>query len=71
MLQMLFLNNDAVLQHDSAFIHRAGTVQSWFEEHEGEQHLPWPAQTPNLNIVEPLWSVLEIRMRNRFHLQHL
>jgi hypothetical protein len=28
MLQMLFLNNDAVLQHDSAFIHRAGTVQS-------------------------------------------
>jgi hypothetical protein len=25
-------------------IHTAGTVQSWFEEHEGGlQHLPWPA----------------------------
>jgi hypothetical protein len=29
-----------------------GTVQSWFEEHEGElQHLPWPAQSPDLNII--------------------
>jgi hypothetical protein len=44
MIQMLFLNNDTVLQDDSAPIHTAGTVQSWFEEHEGElQHLPWPA----------------------------
>jgi transposase len=44
-----------------------GTVQSWFEEHEGElQHLPWPAQSPNLNTIEPLWSVLETRMRKRF-----
>jgi hypothetical protein len=47
----------------------AGTVQSWLEEHEGElQHLPWPAQSPDLNITEALWSVLETRMRNRFPL---
>jgi hypothetical protein len=30
------------------------------------QHLPWPAQLPDLNITEPLWSVLETRVRNRF-----
>jgi hypothetical protein len=36
-------------------------------EHESElQHLPWPAQSPDLNITEPLWSVLETRVRNRF-----
>jgi hypothetical protein len=36
------INNDAVLQDDSAHIHAAGTIQSWFEEHEGElQHRPW------------------------------
>jgi hypothetical protein len=37
------------------------------EEHEGEfQYFPWPAQSPDLNITEPLWSVLETRVRNRF-----
>jgi hypothetical protein len=34
-------------------IHTAGTVQSWFEEHECElQLLSWPAQSPDLNIIE-------------------
>jgi hypothetical protein len=39
-IQMSFLNDDAVFQ-DNAPIHTAGTVPSWFEEHESEfQHLP-------------------------------
>jgi hypothetical protein len=41
MIQAFFPNNVAVFQDDSAPIHIAGTVQTWFEEHEGElQHLP-------------------------------
>jgi hypothetical protein len=32
------------------------------------QHLPWAAQLPHLNIIEPLWSVSEIRVRARFPL---
>jgi hypothetical protein len=35
-----FLNNDAVFKDDNAPIHIAGTVQSWFEEHEGELIFP-------------------------------
>jgi hypothetical protein len=67
MLHTLFPNNDAVFQDDSSPVHTAGTVQSWFEEHEGEiQHLPWPVQSPDLNVSEPLWSVLDTRLRNRF-----
>jgi hypothetical protein len=36
MIQTLFLRNYAVLEDDNAPIHTAGTVQSWFEENEGE-----------------------------------
>jgi hypothetical protein len=44
MIQTLLPNNEAVFQDDNALIQTAGTVQSWFEEHEGElQHLPSPA----------------------------
>jgi hypothetical protein len=58
MIQTLFPNKDAVFQEDSA--PTAGTVQSWFEEHEGEnQYIFWPAQSTDLNTIEPLWSVFE------------
>jgi hypothetical protein len=38
----------------------------WYGKHKGElQHLLWPAQSPHLNITEPLCSVLEARVTNR------
>jgi hypothetical protein len=67
MIQTLFPNNDAVFQDDNAPIHTAGTVESWLEDHEGKlHHLPWPAISPDLNITEPFWLVLETRVTNRF-----
>jgi len=64
-VQVLFPNNDAIFQDDSP-IYTVRSVQSWFEEHEDAlQHLPWPAQTPNLNIIKRLLSVLESRLRSR------
>jgi hypothetical protein len=56
MIQTLFQNNNAVFQDASAPIHTSGTVQLWFQEHEGElQHL-WPAQSPDLNVTDNLIS---------------
>jgi len=67
MVQLLLTNNDAIFQDDSLPIHTARSVQSWFEEHEDVlQHLLWLAQLPTLNFLEPLWSVLESKVRSRF-----
>jgi transposase len=67
MIQTLFSNNYAVFQGDNERIHTDRTVQSRFEESESElQHFPWSPQSPDLNTIEPLWSVLETRVRNRF-----
>jgi hypothetical protein len=67
MVQMLLPNNDAILQDDNSPIHTTSSVQSCFEEHEDAlQHLLWPAESPDLNIIEPPWSVLEGRVRSRF-----
>ena len=64
MVQM-FRNNDAVFQDGSSPIHTTRIVESWFEEHEDAlQQLPWPAQSPD--ILKPLWSVSESRVRSRF-----
>jgi hypothetical protein len=37
-----------------------------FKSMKVNQHLPWSAQWRDLNISEPLWTVLETRVRNRF-----
>jgi hypothetical protein len=55
MIQTLFPNNDAVSPDNNTPIQTAGTVQSWFEEHEGElQQLPWSTRSPDLNTIETL-----------------
>ena len=65
MVQVLF-PNDVVFQDDYTPIHTARSVQSWFEEHEEAlQHFPWAANSPDLNIIDTLWSILEIGVRSR------
>ena len=67
MVQTLFPSRECTFQNDNVPIHRSQTVQSWFKEHEGEvAHLPWPVESPDINIIEPLWSVLENRVQSRY-----
>lgn len=71
-VQVLFPNNDVVFQDDNSPIYTARSVQSWLEEHEDAlQHLPWPAQSPHLNVIKPLRSVLESTVRSIFPPRHL
>jgi hypothetical protein len=42
----------------------SGTVQLWFEEHEGElQHLLWPAQSPDCHQIVQ-WTSLSVLEMN-------
>jgi hypothetical protein len=65
-VQMLFRNKGAVFQ-GVICPYTQPEVFSWFEEHKDAlQHLACPAQSPDLDVIEPLWSVLESRVRSRF-----
>jgi len=55
MVQILFPNSDIFFQNDNSPIYTAGSVQSWFEEHEDAfQHLPCTAKLPGLYIIKLL-----------------
>jgi len=68
-VQLLFPNNDANFSRWFAHTHcQKCSVFVWgpWREHEDVlQHLLWLPQLPTLNFMEPLWSVLESRVRNR------
>jgi len=67
MVQMFLCNNDVIFQEDNLLTHTARSVQSWSEEHKyAFQQLTWPAQSPDLNIIEPMRSVSESWVRSRF-----
>jgi hypothetical protein len=46
-------------------IHTAGTVQSWFKSMKVNFNISGQ-HNPDLKIIEPLWSVFETRVRNKF-----
>ncbi|GFV27038.1 DDE_3 domain-containing protein [Trichonephila clavipes] len=67
MLQTLFPRERSVFQDDNTPVHTSRCVQTWLHEHDDEvEYLTWCLNSPDLNIIEPLWGYLENKVRAWF-----
>ncbi len=60
----LFKDADFIFQQDLAHAHTAKSTKSWLNDH-GVGVLDWPANSPDLNPIENLWSIVKRKMRNK------
>ncbi|XP_071041341.1 fatty-acid amide hydrolase 2-like [Parasteatoda tepidariorum] len=60
----VFPAGDGVYQQDNALCQKGRIVIDWFEEHSSYfQVMSWPSNSPDLNLIELLWSYLENQIR--------
>ncbi len=59
----LYGDADFIFQQDLAPAHTAKGTKSWFNDH-GVTVFDWPANLPDLNPIENLWSIVKRKMRD-------
>ncbi len=60
----LFKDAHFIFQQDLAPAHTAKSTKSWLNNH-GVGVLDWPANSPDLNPTENIWSIVKRKMRNK------
>ena len=52
-----------IFQHDNAPVHKARNVERWLDQQE-IQTIQWPAQSPDLNLIDNLWDHVKKQVQN-------
>ena len=60
-MERAFSNGEGIFQQDLAPCHTAKKVKKFFEENH-IKILDWPGNSPNLNPIENLWSIVKTQL---------
>lgn len=59
-----FINQQYIFQDDNAPVHRSRSTQD-FIHRNGITTMSWSAQSPNINIIENLWLLINRKLQGR------
>ena len=63
------MGNNFILQQDNCMIHASKEMTDLFQK-ENIKLLPWPVNSPDLNIIENIWKVMSDKVYDGFQFKN-